>query len=107
MSLRPSHPAVAPHAVGMVCMDAACATLVASDAEICDECGGTRLLALGSFDVMLYGWDDEVGSNTVEVYIHALRKKLGAAVIRNIRGVGYVVPRLDGEAAPLGEGDTP
>src|SRR5207253_580766 len=46
-------------AVGKVCMDAACATLVASDAEICDECGGTRLLALGSFDVMLYGWDDE------------------------------------------------
>ncbi|MEM5429519.1 response regulator transcription factor [Cupriavidus oxalaticus] len=48
----------------------------------------------------LYGWDDEVGSNTVEVYIHALRKKLGAALIRNIRGVGYVVPRLDGEGEP-------
>ncbi|QEZ44040.1 response regulator [Cupriavidus oxalaticus] len=48
----------------------------------------------------LYGWDDEVGSNTVEVYIHALRKKLGAALIRNIRGVGYLVPRLDGEGEP-------
>ncbi|MBP0629259.1 MULTISPECIES: response regulator transcription factor [unclassified Cupriavidus] len=48
----------------------------------------------------LYGWDDEVGSNTVEVYIHALRKKFGAALIRNIRGVGYVVPRLDGEGEP-------
>ncbi|MCY1225260.1 Transcriptional regulatory protein QseB [compost metagenome] len=48
----------------------------------------------------LYGWDDEVGSNTVEVYIHALRKKFGAALIRNIRGVGYVVPRLDGEEEP-------
>ncbi|WP_373375844.1 response regulator [Cupriavidus nantongensis] len=51
----------------------------------------------------LYGWDDEVGSNTVEVYIHALRKKFGAALIRNIRGVGYVVPRLDSEAAGDGE----
>ncbi|KWR89029.1 response regulator [Cupriavidus sp. IDO] len=46
----------------------------------------------------LYGWDDEVGSNTVEVYIHALRKKFGAALIRNIRGVGYVMPRLEGDA---------
>lgn len=53
----------------------------------------------------LYGWDDEVGSNTVEVYIHALRKKFGAALIRNIRGVGYVVPRLDGEAAADGDGE--
>lgn len=41
----------------------------------------------------LYGWDDEVGSNTVEVYIHALRKKLGSHFIQNIRGVGYVIPR--------------
>ncbi len=40
-------------------MDAACATLLASDAEICDECGGTRLLALDSIDVMLCGWNDE------------------------------------------------
>ncbi len=41
----------------------------------------------------LYGWDDKVESNTVEVYIHALRKKLGADFIKNIRGVGYMVPR--------------
>lgn len=44
----------------------------------------------------LYGWDDEVGSNTVEVYVHGLRKKLGSGLIRNIRGVGYVCPKLDG-----------
>ncbi|WP_439892904.1 response regulator transcription factor (plasmid) [Ralstonia sp. 25C] len=41
----------------------------------------------------LYGWGEEVGSNTVEVYIHALRKKLGSHFIQNIRGVGYVIPR--------------
>jgi len=51
----------------------------------------------------LYGWDDEVGSNTVEVYIHALRKKFGAALIRNIRGVGYVMPRLEGDAPDSGD----
>mgnify|MGYP001613425638 FL=1 len=37
----------------------------------------------------LYGWGDEVGSNAVEVHIHNLRKKLGADVIRTVRGVGY------------------
>ena len=39
----------------------------------------------------LYGWGDEVSSNAVEVYIHRLRKKLGAALILNVRGLGYMV----------------
>lgn len=42
----------------------------------------------------LYGWDEEVGSNAVEVHIHALRRKLGAEWIRNLRGVGWLVPSL-------------
>ncbi|WP_341649838.1 winged helix-turn-helix domain-containing protein [Thauera humireducens] len=37
----------------------------------------------------LYAWGDETGSNTVEVYIHHLRKKLGADFIRTVRGFGY------------------
>jgi two-component system response regulator QseB len=37
----------------------------------------------------LYGWDEEVESNTIEVYIHMLRKKFGADFIKNVRGVGY------------------
>lgn len=37
----------------------------------------------------LYGWNEEIESNTVEVYIHSLRKKLGTEFIKNIRGVGY------------------
>lgn len=41
----------------------------------------------------LYGWKDEISSNTVEVYIHGLRKKLGSNLIQNIRGVGYCVPK--------------
>ena len=41
----------------------------------------------------LYSWKDGISSNAVEVYIHGLRKKLGADLIRNVRGVGYMVPR--------------
>ncbi len=37
----------------------------------------------------LYAWGEETGSNTVEVYIHHLRKKLGADFIRTVRGLGY------------------
>lgn len=41
----------------------------------------------------LYGWGREVESNTVEVYVHSLRRKLGAGLIQNVRGVGYMVPK--------------
>jgi len=41
----------------------------------------------------LYGWDQDVESNTIEVYIHGLRRKLGPQFIRNVRGVGYTVPK--------------
>src|SRR5689334_21781040 len=41
----------------------------------------------------LYGWKDEVSSNAVEVYVHGLRRKLGADLIQTVRGLGYVVPR--------------
>ena len=41
----------------------------------------------------LYGWGEEVESNTVEVHVHNLRKKLGAEAIRTIRGVGYLVAK--------------
>ncbi|QJW85378.1 response regulator [Ramlibacter terrae] len=41
----------------------------------------------------LYGWKEDISSNAVEVYVHGLRRKLGAELIRNVRGLGYVVPR--------------
>jgi DNA-binding response OmpR family regulator len=37
----------------------------------------------------LYGWQEEIESNTIEVHIHKLRAKLGAALIETVRGVGY------------------
>jgi DNA-binding response OmpR family regulator len=39
----------------------------------------------------LYAWGEEADSNTVEVYVHHLRKKLGADMIRTVRGLGYVL----------------
>jgi DNA-binding response OmpR family regulator len=39
----------------------------------------------------VYGWDEEVGSNAVEVHLHHLRRKVGAETILNVRGVGYKV----------------
>jgi two-component system, OmpR family, response regulator len=41
----------------------------------------------------LYGWKEEISSNAVEVYVHGLRKKLGADLIQTVRGLGYLVPR--------------
>jgi DNA-binding response OmpR family regulator len=51
------------------------------------------ILSRAQLEERLYGWDEEIGSNTVEVYIHSLRKKLGAEFIRNVRGVGYSVQK--------------
>jgi two-component system response regulator QseB len=42
----------------------------------------------------VYGWGEEVGSNSIEVHVHHLRRKLAAELIRNVRGVGYRIARL-------------
>jgi two-component system OmpR family response regulator len=51
------------------------------------------VLSRAQLEEKLYSWKDEVSSNAVEVYIHGLRRKLGAWLIQNVRGVGYMVPR--------------
>jgi two-component system response regulator QseB len=51
------------------------------------------VLSRAQLEERLYGWQEEVESNAVEVHIHHLRKKLGAGVILNVRGVGYTVAR--------------
>jgi two-component system response regulator QseB len=51
------------------------------------------ILSRAQLEDKLYGWDESVESNTVEVHIHALRKKLGADVIRNVRGVGWMITK--------------
>ena len=51
------------------------------------------ILSRAQLEDKLYGWSDAVESNAVEVHIHALRRKLGADFIRNVRGVGWMVAR--------------
>ncbi|MCW5300569.1 response regulator [Herbaspirillum lusitanum] len=51
------------------------------------------VLSRAQLEEKLYGWDDGVDSNAIEVHIHALRKKLGSDFIKNVRGIGYLVPK--------------
>lgn len=50
-----------------------------------------RVMSRAQIEETLYGWGDEIESNAVEVYIHHLRRKLGADVILTVRGAGYRV----------------
>ncbi len=50
-----------------------------------------RVLTRDQLEQSLYGWSDEVDSNTLEVHIHYLRKKLYPELIRTLRGVGYMI----------------
>jgi two-component system, OmpR family, response regulator QseB len=52
------------------------------------------ILSRSQLEQRLYGWDEEIESNAVEVHIHGLRRKLGADFIENVRGVGYRVRPL-------------
>jgi len=49
------------------------------------------ILSRADLERHIYGWNEEVESNAVEFLIHAIRKKLGASAIRNVRGVGWMV----------------
>ncbi|SFI28492.1 two-component system, OmpR family, response regulator [Collimonas sp. OK307] len=51
------------------------------------------VLSRAQLEEKMYGWDDSIDSNAVEVYIHALRKKLGSNFIKNVRGIGYMVAK--------------
>ncbi len=48
-------------------------------------------LSRARLEESLYGWNEEVESNAVEVHVHNLRKKLGNDLIKTIRGVGYLI----------------
>ncbi|MDE2093760.1 MAG: response regulator [Burkholderiales bacterium] len=49
------------------------------------------VLSREKLEESVYGWGEEIGSNAIEVHLHHLRKKLGSALIKNVRGVGYRV----------------
>ncbi|MCX8521541.1 MAG: winged helix-turn-helix domain-containing protein [Rhodoferax sp.] len=52
-----------------------------------------RVLSREQLEQYLYRWGHEVESNTIEVHIHHLRRKMGAGLIVTVRGVGYIITR--------------
>lgn len=57
------------------------------------------ILSRSELEDRIYGWGQEVESNAVEFLIHALRRKLGSDVIKNVRGVGWMVSKIVSEGA--------
>ncbi|MEO6958912.1 MAG: response regulator [Burkholderiaceae bacterium] len=51
------------------------------------------VLSRSRLEESLYGWNEEIDSNAVEVHIHHLRKKLGDNLIKTLRGVGYLIAK--------------
>jgi two-component system OmpR family response regulator len=51
------------------------------------------ILSRSELEDRIYGWGEEVDSNAIDFLIHALRKKLGGEVIKNVRGVGWMVSK--------------
>jgi len=63
-----------------------------------------RVLTRQQIEARLYNWENTVESNTIEVHVHHLRRKLGAHMVRTLRGVGYFMPQEasghDGNPSP-------
>jgi DNA-binding response OmpR family regulator len=52
-----------------------------------------QILSRAQLEDRIYGWGNEVESNAIDVLIHYVRRKFGPEVIRNVRGVGWLVTR--------------
>ncbi|PMG27070.1 DNA-binding response regulator [Shewanella sp. 10N.286.52.C2] len=52
-----------------------------------------RVLTRSQLEQLTYGWD-EVGSNSIEVHIHHLRKKMAPELIKTVRGIGYILAEI-------------
>lgn len=52
-----------------------------------------RCLSKEQIEQKIYDWEHEFESNTVEVHISAIRRKLGKELIKTLRGVGYIIER--------------
>ncbi|EAT10995.1 response regulator transcription factor [Bermanella marisrubri] len=54
-----------------------------------------KVMTRSQLEHSLYSWDDEIESNALEVHIHNLRKKLPVAIIKTVRGVGYMIKKSE------------
>lgn len=59
-----------------------------------------RTISRESAQQRLFGWDEDVASNALDVHVHHLRRKLPAALIRTVRGVGYALDETVAQAPP-------
>jgi hypothetical protein len=57
--------------------------------------GSGQVLTRRRLEEALYGFDEALDSNALEVHIHHLRRKLGDDLVKTVRGVGYFVPPSD------------
>ena len=57
-----------------------------------------RVMPKARIEESLYGWDEEVGSNVLEVHVHNLRRKIAPSIVRTVRGVGYALGPAEAEA---------
>lgn len=57
-----------------------------------------RVFTRDTLTRLVYGWEEDVESNAIEVHIHHLRRKLFPGIIRTVRGIGYVMDKTSQEA---------
>lgn len=55
------------------------------------------ILSRSQIEDRIYGWGEEVESNAVDVLIHYVRRKFDKDIVRNVRGVGWVIPKAAGQ----------
>ncbi|WP_404376344.1 response regulator [Vreelandella aquamarina] len=58
-----------------------------------------RVFTRDTLTRLVYGWEEDVESNAIEVHIHHLRRKLFPDAIRTVRGIGYVMDKPDKASA--------
>jgi DNA-binding response OmpR family regulator len=61
--------------------------------------GSGQVLSRQRLEQALYGFDEVLDSNALEVHMHHLRRKLGDGLVKTVRGVGYFVPNPDAKGA--------
>jgi two-component system OmpR family response regulator len=52
-----------------------------------------KILSRAELEDKIYGWGEEVESNAIEFLIFSIRKKIGKAHIKNVRGLGWMIPK--------------